>query len=68
MSNDLLDQITTGIVEGEPDEIVELTRQALDAGLEPMAIVSEGLVPGMNIVGAKVRGALDAVSLQELAQ
>lgn len=53
MSNDLLDQITTGIVEGEPDEIVELTRQALSAGLEPMAIVSEGLVPGMNIVGAK---------------
>jgi corrinoid protein of di/trimethylamine methyltransferase len=53
MSNDLLDQITTSVVEGEPDEIVELTRQALSAGLEPMAIVSEGLVPGMNIVGDK---------------
>lgn len=53
MSNDLLDQITTGVIEGGPDEIVELTRQALSAGLEPMAIVSEGLVPGMNIVGDK---------------
>jgi corrinoid protein of di/trimethylamine methyltransferase len=53
MSSDILAQITTSIVEGEPDEAVELTRQALDAGLEPMAIVNAGLVPGMNTVGEK---------------
>jgi corrinoid protein of di/trimethylamine methyltransferase len=53
MSNDILAQITASIVEGEPDEIVELTRQALDVGLEPLAIVNEGLVPGMNTVGDK---------------
>jgi methanogenic corrinoid protein MtbC1 len=51
MSNDLLAQITTSIVEGEPDETVEVTRQALEAGLEPMTIINEGLVPGMNTVG-----------------
>jgi len=53
MSNDLLAQITTSIVEGEPDETVGVTRQALEAGLEPMTIINEGLVPGMNTVGDK---------------
>jgi corrinoid protein of di/trimethylamine methyltransferase len=53
MSNDLLAKITSSIVEGEPDETVELTRQALEAGLEPLAIINQGLVPGMNTVGDK---------------
>ncbi len=53
MSNELLAKITTSVVEGEPDETVELTRQALAVGLEPLTIIDEGLVPGMNIVGGK---------------
>jgi corrinoid protein of di/trimethylamine methyltransferase len=53
MATDLLDQITTSLVEGDPDLTVELTRQAVEAGLEPMSIIEGGLVPGMNIVGDK---------------
>jgi corrinoid protein of di/trimethylamine methyltransferase len=53
MSNDLLKKITTSIVDGEPDLTVELTEQALAAGAEPMAIIDEGLLPGMQIVGQK---------------
>ena len=53
MTNDLLSQITTSLVDGDPDLAVSLTRQALQAGLEPMAIIEAGLVPGMNIVGEK---------------
>ena len=53
MSNELYKQIKATLVEGEPDKTVELTRQALDAGLEPLSIVNEGLVPGMDIVGDK---------------
>lgn len=53
MSEELLAKISTSIIEGEPDETVALTEQALAAGLEPMKIVDEGLVPGMNVVGAK---------------
>jgi len=53
MSEDLLARITASLVEGEPDETTALTRQAIDAGLEPMAIVNQGLVPGMDIVGEK---------------
>ncbi|UCC61902.1 MAG: corrinoid protein [Anaerolineae bacterium] len=53
MSEDLLAKIMASLVEGEPDETTALTRQALDAGLEPMAIVNQGLVPGMDVVGEK---------------
>ena len=53
MSNELLTQITTSIVEGEPEEAVDLTRQAIEADLEPLTIINEGLTPGMNIVGDK---------------
>jgi corrinoid protein of di/trimethylamine methyltransferase len=53
MSKDLLEKITTSIVDGEPDLTVEMTDQALAAGLEPLTIVDEGLVPGMQIVGQK---------------
>ena len=60
-------QITTSIVEGEPDETVGLTQQSLEAGVEPLAIIGEGLVPGMNTVGADGY-AEDAVGAIELAK
>ena len=53
MSDELLSKITACVIEGEPDEVVKLTQQALDAGLEPLSIINEGLVPGMNVVGDK---------------
>jgi corrinoid protein of di/trimethylamine methyltransferase len=53
MSAEILRKLTDSLVEGEPDETVELTRQALEAGSEPLTIINEGLVPGMNIVGDK---------------
>jgi len=53
MSDELYGKINASIVDGDPDATVALTKQALEAGLEPMAIVDEGLVPGMNIVGDK---------------
>ncbi|MGE5223175.1 MAG: corrinoid protein [Omnitrophica WOR_2 bacterium] len=53
MTNELLAQITENIVIGEPEIVVQLTRQALQEGIEPMDIIQEGLVPGMDIVGEK---------------
>lgn len=51
MSNDLFSQIAQSLVDGDPDLAYELTSQALADGLEPMAIIREGLMPGMNQVG-----------------
>jgi corrinoid protein of di/trimethylamine methyltransferase len=53
MSEDLLAEITESVIGGEPETVVTLTRQALDMGLEPMVIINQGLVPGMDIAGDK---------------
>jgi corrinoid protein of di/trimethylamine methyltransferase len=53
MVDKLLTGITASIVEGEPDKTVDLTRRAIEANVEPLTIIDEGLVPGMNVVGEK---------------
>jgi corrinoid protein of di/trimethylamine methyltransferase len=53
MSDELLRQITESLVQGDPEATVDLTRQALAAGLEPLAILNQGLMPGMQVVGEK---------------
>jgi corrinoid protein of di/trimethylamine methyltransferase len=53
MSDDLLVMITEGIVGGEPESVVALTRKALESGLQPLEIINQGLVVGMNIAGEK---------------
>lgn len=53
MANELLAHITENIVIGEPEIVVQLTRQALQEGIEPMDIIQKGLIPGMDIVGEK---------------
>jgi corrinoid protein of di/trimethylamine methyltransferase len=53
MSNELFSKLTNSLVEGDPDATFDFTKQAIAAGLEPMSIIQDGLVPGMNIVGDK---------------
>jgi corrinoid protein of di/trimethylamine methyltransferase len=50
---EIFSKLTNSLVEGDPEATVDATRQALADGIEPMAIIKEGLIPGMNIVGAK---------------
>ena len=53
MSTELLAQITSSLVDGDPGATVAITKQAIAAGLEPLTIIEGGLVPGMRIVGDK---------------
>jgi corrinoid protein of di/trimethylamine methyltransferase len=53
MSNELFNQLTNSLVEGDPDATIDFTKKALEAGLEPMSIIRDSLMPGMNIVGEK---------------
>jgi corrinoid protein of di/trimethylamine methyltransferase len=53
MTDELFEKITNSIILGEPDLTVAATKEALAAGIEPMAIIHEGLMPGMNVVGEK---------------
>jgi corrinoid protein of di/trimethylamine methyltransferase len=53
MSDEIISKIYTAIIEGELEQVIELTRQALAADLEPLAIIDQGLIPGMDVVGEK---------------
>ena len=53
MTDEIFQKLTESLVLGEPEAAVEYTRQALQAGIEPMVIVQQGLMPGMTTVGEK---------------
>jgi corrinoid protein of di/trimethylamine methyltransferase len=53
MTDDVLTQLTTAVVDGKVPEAVEYTRRARAAGLEPLAIIERGLRPGMDVVGER---------------
>jgi len=53
MTQDLLAQLTATVVNGRAQEAEDLTRLALAAGLAPLAIIDDGLKPGMDVVGEK---------------
>ncbi|MDI7277433.1 MAG: corrinoid protein, partial [Anaerolineae bacterium] len=53
MQSELLARITASVVEGDPEGSQALARQALAEGLAPLAIVEQGLVPGMTAVGER---------------
>ncbi len=53
MENEIFQKIAQTLIEGDPDACVELTQEALDAGVQAMAIIRQGLMPGMDVVGEK---------------
>ncbi len=49
--DDRLQPLYTAILEGEHKTVAALTQQAIDAGIAPAAILTEGMVSAMNEVG-----------------
>ena len=47
--------IGAALIEGEDDIVDELTRAALDAGVEALEVMDDGLIAGMALVGIKFR-------------
>ena len=43
------------IIKGDQKTAVEITRQALDEGMNPKAILEDGLIAGMAIMGARFK-------------
>jgi corrinoid protein of di/trimethylamine methyltransferase len=52
MSEEIYRQLAQAVIDGEPEEAVELAQQALDQGLDPLACINQGLSPGIDRVGA----------------
>jgi corrinoid protein of di/trimethylamine methyltransferase len=53
MTDDLLSQLTQAVLEGDNEAAAKLTRDALTGGVEPMTLIDQGLVPGMDQAGEK---------------
>ena len=53
--SEILSSLSTAVIQGNKDDMVDLTQQALDAGLQAQDILNNGLMPGMNHVGVEFR-------------
>jgi len=43
------------IIKGKKGSALELTKQAIDEGIDPQTIINEGLIAGMAVVGVKFK-------------
>ena len=53
MSDALIEKISQNLIECQPEETVESTREALENELNPLDIINQGLMPGMDVIGEK---------------
>ena len=49
------DGLQAGVIKGDARSVLELTKEALAEGDDPLAIINEGLIPAMSVVGEKMR-------------
>jgi len=51
MTEKLFTAMRQSVIDGDPDVAMELARQALASGVDPLAAIDEGYVPGIHVVG-----------------
>lgn len=47
----ILDELKQSMIKLDKTQVAELTRTALQEGCPPQQIISDGLIPGMNVIG-----------------
>lgn len=52
---DILKKLSESLQSGDSNSVLDLTRQALETGLEPRAVLDSGLIAGMAVVGEKFK-------------
>jgi 5-methyltetrahydrofolate--homocysteine methyltransferase len=52
---EILKRLGDAVIEGKISEIEKLTQEAIDNKHEPLQIINQGLLPGMNVVGKKFK-------------
>ena len=51
----VLEEIIQAVINGEKGKVVELTQKGLSEGLDPLVIINQALVAGMDIVGPRFK-------------
>ena len=52
---DNYDVLIQSVIDGDESMVVEQTKALLDAGVDPLDIINNGLIAGMNIVGPRFK-------------
>ena len=47
--------ISNAVIEGDEEAVVDLTQKAIIAKVDPLSIINDGLIAGMNVVGARFK-------------
>ncbi|MBK35002.1 MAG: cobalamin-binding protein [Gemmatimonadetes bacterium] len=50
-----MQDMAAALIDGDNDTVDQLTREALDEGIEALEVMDDGLIAGMGIVGIKFR-------------
>ena len=53
--SELLGKMAESLIAGNIDEVVNMTKEALDAGTAPADILDQGLLAGMDVVGQRFK-------------
>ncbi|KUK36621.1 MAG: Trimethylamine corrinoid protein 1 [Thermacetogenium phaeum] len=50
-----MNDVAQGVIEGNVDKVKDLTASLLESGIDPLEIVNQGLIVGMNTVGERFK-------------
>lgn len=50
-----LSELKDAVIDGDDELVLELTKKAVDEGSDPMEIINDGLIGGMNVVGKEFK-------------
>jgi corrinoid protein of di/trimethylamine methyltransferase len=55
MTEELFTAMRQSVIDGDPDAAMDLATEALATGVDPIAAIDEGYVPGIRLVGEQFR-------------
>ncbi|AFV10823.1 trimethylamine corrinoid protein 1 [Thermacetogenium phaeum DSM 12270] len=50
-----MNDVAQGVIEGNVDKVKDLTASLLESGIDPLEIINQGLIVGMNTVGERFK-------------
>ena len=48
-----IEQLKEAVIDGDDQDVVEIAKEALEAGVDPQVLLTQGLMAGADIVGQK---------------
>uniref|UniRef100_UPI00260E7A8F B12-binding domain-containing protein n=1 Tax=Desulfosporosinus sp. TaxID=157907 RepID=UPI00260E7A8F len=47
--------LSNAVIEGDNDQVLAKVKEAISANVDPLAIINQGLIGGMNVVGQRFK-------------